>query len=187
MLENLLGTRLKKKLLNILFRFPERSFSISELREMTETSLRQITDAMREFSRAQIVSAAAKKKQRYYRINPHFPLHDEIRDLAGDGEYDGEDQVAKQVLRIPNVRLAILSGIFTLHPQLPLDLLLVGDDINRLRLQKALGEIRKIVGEEVNFAILTTTEYEHRRMMNDRFVRDVLDYPHIILRNTLKY
>ena len=79
-----------------------------------------------------------------------------------------------------------MSGIFTLQPQLPLDLLVVGEDINRARLQRVLADIKKLVGEEINFAVLDAKEYEYRRMMNDRFVRDVLDYPHLILRNTLK-
>lgn len=169
-----------------MFTFPERSFSSAELRQMTDGGIRHITEAMREFVKSQIVNSAAKNKQRYFRINPHFSLFDELRDLVGEAAYEGEDEVAKLLARIPNVKLAILSGIFTLQPQLPLDLLAVGEDINRARLQRVLADIKKLVGEEINFAVLDAKEYEYRRMMNDRFVRDVLDYPHIILRDTLK-
>src|SRR3989338_5805742 len=105
MLENLLNTKLKKKLLNIMFTFPERSFAAAELRQMTDGGIRHITEAMREFVKTQIVNSAAKKKQRYFRINPHFSLFDELRELVGEAGYEGGDEAAKLLADRKSTRL----------------------------------------------------------------------------------
>ncbi len=186
MLENLLNTKLKERLLGIFFAFPKRSFSTSELRIVTGAKNPLLVQALREFTRAQVLNMASRRHTRFFRINPYFRLYDELEDLVAESEEKAEDQVSKILKRIPNLKLAILSGIFTLEPQLPVDLLVVGEGINHLRLQKTLAEIEKLTGQEINYSVMNTEEYEYRQLMNDRFIRDILDYPHLVVFNTLK-
>ena len=186
MLENLLNSKLKKKLLGFFFTFPQRSFSIFELRQLTNSKNPLISKALREFVGAQVISVTSRGQKKYYRINPRFRLYDELLDLLGEDDLDVEDEVVKILKRLPNVKLAILSGIFSFEPHLPVDLLLVGDEINRLRFTDILTQIEKFIGQEVNYSIIPIAEYEYRQMMNDRFIRDILDYPHVIAINTLK-
>lgn len=182
MLENLLNTKLKKTILSILFRYPVRSFSIQEIAHLTGGNKVKARDSLREFWEMGVVSAAAKQKRRYFRINPHFRLFDELRDLVVEEDLEIDDEVIGKIRKLPNLRFAVLSGVFTLEPQLSVDLLLVGKDINKLRMQKLLSEIEKIIGEEINYCILNEDEYEYRQNMSDRFIRDLLDHPHIIIK-----
>lgn len=186
MLENLLNTKLKKRLLALLFAIPTRSFSASELRTITGGTSPTIKQVLKEFEAAELVSTAARRQKKYYRINPYFRLYDEIRDLVVEEDLPGEDEVGRILKKIPHVKLVILSGIFTLQPNLPADIIVVGDGINRLRLQRAILEIEKLTGQEINYSILDQKEFEYRRMMNDRFIRDVLDYPHLVVVGSLK-
>lgn len=187
MLENLLNTKLKKKLLGIFFALPDRSFSVYELKQMTEASSFAIQKTLREFVKMQVMTSAGKAAKRYYRINHRFRLYDELWDLLKGGEYDNaQDEVVKILKRLPNVKLAILSGIFSLEPQISADLLLVGEQINRLRLEQILADIQKWIGQEINFSLMSQEEYEYRQMMNDRFIRDILDHPHLVPINNLK-
>lgn len=186
MLENLLSTKSKKKILSVFFAHPKRSFSLQELRAAAEVSARAAAEAVRELNRAEILSTAAKNRQRIFRVNSRFPLYQELEDLlAADAKRD-YDLVSKILKKLPNVKLAILSGVFSMQPNLPVDLLIVGDHISRIRLGSILKEMEKITGFEVVYAILSAEEYEYRRLMNDRFVRDVLDYPHLVVVNHLK-
>lgn len=186
MLENLLNTKLKKKLLQIFFALPQRGFSAAELKEMSGGRKGQILEALREFLKTQVVDVGTKKQKRFFRINPHFRLYGELEDLMNENGGKVEDLAAKKLKQIPNLKLAILSGVFTLEPQLPVDLLLVGDGISRLKLPRILTEIEKLVGQELNYAVMDPGEYEYRRMMNDRLIRDILDYPHAVVFNSLK-
>jgi hypothetical protein len=186
MLENLLNTKLKKRILAILFRFPQRSFSRNELKELSAGATQPVALALREFARGEVVNMAQRGARKYYRVNPRFPLYGELQDLIAEEGFAVEDQVAKRLKLVPNLRLLVLSGIFTLQPHLPVDVVVVGDYINRLRLQRELAEVERLIGQEVNFAVLGAEEYQYRRMMNDRFIRDVFDYPHVIVLNTFK-
>ena len=69
---------------------------------------------------------------------------------------------------------------------LEVDLLLVGDAIKRPKMLKVIAEIEKTVGEEVNYVVMDSKEYDYRRMMSDRLIRDILDNHHEIVFNTLK-
>ena len=118
MLENILNTKLKKRLLGIFFAFPERSFSLLEIQAMLGTKNGITNRILKDFSAAQLVNSASKKKKRYFKINPHFRLYQEIEDLVSDQEEGLEDHVVSYLKRIPNVRMAVLTGIFTLQPHL---------------------------------------------------------------------
>lgn len=170
----------------MLFAFPRRSFSLSELRSVIGGGSQALKQALKEFEKVHLVNTASKRRKKYYRINPHFWLYDELRDLVSEEDLLTEDEVGRILKKIPHLKLAILSGIFTLAPHLPVDLLLVGEGINRLRLQRILAEIEKLIGQEINYTILDQKEFEYRRMMNDRFIRDILDYPHIVAVGTFK-
>lgn len=186
MLENLLNTKLKQKLLNVFFGFPKRGFSAFELRALTRSANPFLNKTLREFVKAEVIEVIVKGKKRYYRINQHFRLYDELRDLALSPEMEMEDEVCKKLKQIPNLKLIVLSGIFTFQPRHSIDLLMVGEDINRFRLQKIMSEIEKITDEDIKYAVMNAEEYNYRRMMNDRLIRDILDYPHLIVLNTLK-
>lgn len=186
MLESLLNSKLKKKLLSIFFSHPKRSFSAFELGKMAEASPLLVSRALREFHRALLLENASRKQVRYFRVNPRFLLYDELKDLVSEEGHLPEDLVGQKLKKIPNLKFIVLSGIFTLEPKLPVDLLLVGDGVSRLVVQKVLGEIENMVGQEVNYAVIAVAEYEHRRFLRDRLIRDILDYPHIVVVDGLK-
>ncbi|MBI4050854.1 MAG: hypothetical protein HY396_02675 [Candidatus Doudnabacteria bacterium] len=187
MLENLLNSKLKKRLLAIFFGYPARSFTADELRRMTESQTSNVQVALRELIKADVVSLSSRRQKRIFRINSHFRLHDELKDLINDFETQVPgDEVVKILKRFAAAKLVILSGVFTFQPQLPADILIVGEGINSLRLSQIISEIEKIVGQEVNYTVMEPSEYLYRKMMSDRLVRDILDYPHLVLVDHLR-
>lgn len=188
MLESLLNTKLKKAILGILFGQPKRSFSVDELRYLTKGPRRQTMEVVREFVRVELLeTASAKKGRRLYRLNAYFPLFNELRDLVSPGRRQKpDDQITRKLRQIVNIRLAALSGIFTFQPHLPVDMLLVGDGVSGTKLSRVLSEIEEMVGQEVNYTLLSQAEYDSRRFMSDRLIRDVLDNPHLVVFNYLR-
>ena len=186
MLDNLLNSKLKRKLLNIFFYYPHRGFYIQELKVMTKGSGSGLSKALRELARTDAILVAAKRSKRYFRINPHFHMLAELKDLSSENRQDFEDEIGKKLKSLDNLKLVILCGIFTMQTHLNVDLLLVGERINRIKLGKILADIKKLVGQEINYAIMNKQEYEYRKSMSDRLIRDVLDHPHIVVLNNLR-
>lgn len=185
MLENLINSRAKKKILNICFKYPKRSFHINELRAMDAGQKRGILAALKELVRADVIQSAVKKQQRYFRVNPRYKLYDELKDLVSDHRLSSEDEISKLLKRVSGARLAILSGIFTFESHLSADALIVGE-INRKSFYKIISEIEKLAGQEINYTIMDREEYEYRKTMSDRFLRDIFDHNHIVVINNLK-
>lgn len=187
MLDNLVNTKLKRKLLNIFFRFPKRSFYPVELKAMTLAGSGGIAAALRELAREGVIHVAAKRKKRYFSINSYFPFYDELRDaVAPEFKTQADDEVTKKLKRLQDLKLIVLTGIFTMQPHLPVDLLLVGSSsLDRGRLLKVLDGVGDLAGQEINYAVMDVDEFDYRRYLNDRLIRDVLDNPHLVIYNNL--
>ncbi|MBI4050321.1 MAG: hypothetical protein HY398_02630 [Candidatus Doudnabacteria bacterium] len=184
MLESLTNSKAKQRLLNIFFKFPARSFTLGELR--AATGARNLARVLRELARGEALRLATRRGKRFFQINSYFPLYDELQDLVAGEKPEPRDQVSQLLRRIDRIRLAVLSGIFTGEPHLPVDLLLVGDDLRRSRIAKIIAEIEKLIGQEINYVIMDPEEYDFRRTMSDRLVRDVIDNRHVVVFNSLK-
>ena len=141
---------------------------------------------VKELLGAEVLALTYRKRSRLLRVNSRFPLYQELDDLVGK-EFGGElDAVSKLLKKLPNAKLIILTGMFSFQPHLPTDILIVGRQIGKIRLQNLLAEIEKLTDQEVCYTLMDDNEYEYRRMMNDRFVRDILDNSHVVVLNTFR-
>ena len=59
-----------------------------------------------------------------------------------------------------------------------MDLLLVGDSMKETKLDKVLKSIEAEIGKEIVYAVFKTDDFMYRLGMYDRFIRDILEYPH---------
>ncbi len=56
--------------------------------------------------------------------------------------------------------------------------MIVGDNLRRSYIQKAVSVLESELGKEVAYAIFDTADFKYRVSMYDKLIRDVLDYPH---------
>ncbi len=80
----------------------------------------------------------------------------------------------------------ILSGLFVGDPSRPADLVVAGDRINERRLEQAIRALEPQLGREIRYATFSTPEFLYRLTIQDRLVRETLDYPHLVLLDTGK-
>jgi DNA-binding transcriptional ArsR family regulator len=77
----------------------------------------------------------------------------------------------------------VLSGVFIGDLKRPADLLLVADSVNEKRLEKVLRGFEPKYGREIRYTVFSTPEFRYRMTINDKLLRDTLDYPHRLLLN----
>ena len=87
------------------------------------------------------------------------------------------------VRRLGNIKLLVLSGVFTADDASRVDLLIVGDKINQRKFNNFLKDLEAEVGKELNCAVMTSKEFNYRYDMYDRFVRDLLTGKNEVLIN----
>ena len=76
------------------------------------------------------------------------------------------------------VKLAVLAGVFLNHENSRTDLLIVGDDITKRKLDRFLLYIESELGRSIQYTLMDMDEFKYRMGMYDRFLRDILEYPH---------
>lgn len=81
----------------------------------------------------------------------------------------------------------VLSGVFLdePHTQSRADIVVVGDNLKRTAIESAIRSIEKQIGRELTYSVLTTKDFKYRVDMRDKFIRDVLDFPHKKIINKL--
>ncbi len=124
---------------------------------------------------------AKKKKVQGWCLDSDFPYLYPLRLLLMSSDVVNRKETIKKFQKSGKIKLIILSGIFLKEENGRIDMLIVGDDINRKSIYTALKNIESEVGKELSYAIMDTKEFNYRLGMYDKFVRDILDYPHEIL------
>jgi len=184
MLAQLLSSKPKSKLINLLLSHPKRSFSAIELRITTGISTQFLKKTVRDLIKMGFLLVFEKNKRRYYQVNRHFALYPELLNMLKKNKYSPEDILAKSALRVGECKLIALTGVFAGKPRIETDILFVGR-ISPRKLATFLKMAEKFAEQEVNYTVFTNSEFEYRQIMNDRFIKNILENdPTIVIDKT---
>jgi hypothetical protein len=194
-LDNLFGSRVRVKLLKLLYRQHPTTFTMNELAlRIQEPSFiaRRELNVLREIGlvrRVRLPKALARDRERYG-LNAEFDLYPELRDLVLKPSPAETDHLVNRINALGRVKLAVVAGIFVSQPddttyETPADLFIVGDDVDRGKLKRFLKTLESEVGTEIRFGIMEKDEFKYRYEMFDRFLRVLLEGPHRKIINRL--
>lgn len=180
MLAQLLSSKPKTQLVNLFLAHPQRSFSYTELRVASECSPQILKQTVKELSKAGFLVVSEKNKIKYYQMNRHFALYPELVNLLRKVKKLPEDILAKNAMRVGDCKLILLTGVFVGKPRIETDCLFVGK-LSPARLNKFLLLAEKFAEQEVNFTVFTPQEFEYRKIMSDRFLKNILENSPVVV------
>lgn len=183
-LERLFGSRTRAKLLALFTGGLKRPYFVRELSRLTSERVNSIRREVENLRRIGLLSSHARQGKKYYVVNPRFPLLEELTKLAAKSGKSAEDRLFEGIRKVGTVRIVLLTGFFTQAKRAPTDLLIVGEVREPALRQFVLG-IEEELGREINFTVMSLTEYEYRRNMNDAFLKEVENSHPVELINTL--
>jgi hypothetical protein len=132
-----------------------------------------------EYIEIKVKNKKSKKKRIHgWRLNDSFPLMLGLKSFILDTAPLSRDQLLKKLQKAGRIKLVILSGFFREGGPSRVDILLVGDSIRKGILERAIRDIESEVGKELTYAAFKTDDFIYRLEMYDKFIRDILDYPH---------
>ena len=125
--------------------------------------------------------AAGNQKEKSWTMNMEFrhalPLSKFVHEIS-PVHYS---TVVTSLKRGGKIAAVILSGAFVGDATRPADLVVAADAINEGRLDAAVRALEREFGREIRYAVFTTPEFRYRMTIQDRLIRDTLDYPHLVL------
>ncbi len=185
-LDKLFGSSLRLKIIRLFMLHPEEFFNNKEVAKRVRSSA---AAARREITLLKnidfIVFEKQKKKTRGAKLNPFFPFLNGLKGLVLDSFSVSREEIIRKIKKLGRIKLIIISGIFLQNKGSRLDLLVVGDGVKKGVMEKVLKWLEAEIGKELNYAFLGEKEFLYRLEMYDKFIRDILDYPHEKLLNNL--
>src|SRR3989344_3338519 len=194
-LEKLFGSSARVKMIRLFLSNPENTFSLEDVSRRAkaptpiakrEISLFKAIGLIKQ--KDEIIDQPVrlkdgtikikKKKFNGYFLNALFPFVHALRNLVLNAAPVDKEAMIKEINTIGRIKLVVFSGIFTNHENSRVDLLLVGDSMKETKLDKVLKNIEADIGKEIVYAVFKTDDFMYRLGMYDRFIRDILEYPH---------
>ncbi len=159
---------------------PKRAFSIFEVAKRLKLAHLKASHALNKLVSRNILKAFAKRGKKYYIINLRYHLYPQLEESFKKNKVKYKDELFEAVKNLGKVKAAFLSGIFTGYSGLPVDVLIVGR-VNLKKLDTFLKSAKKLMGQEINYSVMTAQEFQQRRNTFDKFIKDIFDYRHLVV------
>lgn len=185
MLEDLLDSTPESTALAFMLLAPPRAFSAMELSARLGVKDQAFAKIMASLLQHAYIKQFSKGGVKYFIINSKNTIFPEIRAALVKGRQLYEDELFLALKKLPGITAAFLSGLFVGKTELPVDMLLVGN-VKRELLDTFIGQCQKMMQQELNYSIMTEQEFLERRNTFDRFIKDIFDYPHLVVINKIK-
>ena len=198
MLEKIMGSSARVKLMRLFLFHPSEVFDGKMLADRARVRVATVRKEMRGLEKAGFVKkkkfkkeSTAKNSSRLIKtsgwiLNSDFPLISQMRALLIDGRLIDHDDLAKRLRAGGSLKLILIAGALMHDDERDIDMLLIGNRINKAHLSKEIKNIEAEIGRELRYALFSVEEFEYRVSMYDKLVRDVFDYPHRVLVNNLE-
>ncbi|MDP3726324.1 MAG: hypothetical protein Q8R36_03960, partial [bacterium] len=131
-----------------------------------------------------------KRRRAGWILNKQFVFIEPLRNILLNSDSFQKETIVDRFKNIGRLKLLIVSGIFVDEMERTdtrgrVDILLVGDHFKQRIIHASLRSFESEIGRELQYAVMKTDDFLYRRGIYDKFIRDVLDYPHEILVNKL--
>jgi len=201
-LEKLFGSSARVKIIRLFLLNPETLFGLREISRRAGVSSSLLRREISVLKNINFVSRKQekideliklkngklknkKKKIEGLKLNPLFPFFQPLKNLLVNSCPVDKEKLVKKLNSFGKIKLIILAGVFTQCENSRADLVLVGDAIRRNALDRFLKRVESETGKELVYAVFNTTEFLYRFGMYDKFIRDIIDYPHEKILNKL--
>ena len=119
-----------------------------------------------------------KKRVQGWFLNPEFPYIREMKALLIEGDFFKHEELVKRFRPAGKIQLLVVSGVFIQQSDRRLEVLTVGDNINKQYAKKAVSVLESALGKELSYAVFDSADFKYRVSMYDKLIRDMFEYPH---------
>ena len=206
-LAELFGSQTLVKVIRLFYLNPEEVFNVREVSKKIRSPLVSVRHELRTLEKTGFIkegrkqtdfaggkSRKLKKKRIVYgwTLNRAFALFRPLKNIVLNTAPIPRDVILARLKKSGRLTLVVLSGIFidqetdTENDDVSrIDILVVGDGIKKPILDKIARSFEAQLGKELNYSMLSSKEFLYRLGMRDKFIRDILDYPHEKILNKL--
>jgi len=179
-----LFTRTRRRVLGLLFGYPERSFYANEIVRLAGVGTGSVQRELASLRGAGLLTVTRIGNQKHYQANPDCPFFPEIHSLVV--KTYGTLSTLRAALNSLDgrIELAFLYGPAAdelAPPGAELDLLVVSDALHRKDMEATIEEAGRRIGRTIRLVLLRRERFEAMRAAGDARLTGVLEQPRIML------
>ena len=122
-----------------------------------------------------------KRKTLGWMLNEKYPHLEPLERFLRDSLTVSEKEVKKRLRGAGTVKMLVFAGILIGEAEGAVDIMLIGDRLKENSVKQFVRVLEAEAGKELRYMVLTTDDYLYRRRVRDKFVRDVMDFPHHLI------
>lgn len=188
-LEKLFGGTAKVRMMRLFLFNPEVIFPIPKIAKRIKAKQGDVRKELTVFEKIGLVKKRAttygKRKTQGYILDASFPYLDMLDKFLISARPFTDKEMIRKFSRTGKIKLIVLAGVFLKDHDSRIDILIVGDQLKVKSLQNVILSIEADMGKELNFATFETQDFKYRMSVFDKLVRDVFDYPHIVIHDKI--
>lgn len=191
MIDKLFGSKTRVKLLHLFMNHPGQSFYVREITRLIDEQINSVRRELSNMLEVGIITSDTADNKLYYQVNQRYEFYTALRAIfAGEAiaaessatttSAGANEQEAAIIRAIPNLRLAIFSGMLVKGSTASVDILLVGP-VSAQKVKTAMTMIEKLEGRELNYSVLSYDEFYYRLSVRDKFITEILAAKHSVV------
>ncbi len=184
MLEALISSKTRVKLLTLFLLNPGNEYDIREIGRTTGENINAVRRELANLESFGLISGQKKGNQQYYTVNTGHFLYAELQKIVLKTE--GVAGIIKEALVREKITCMFIYGSFakgTAGAKSDIDLFIVGN-MDENRLIPLIHSCEKATGREINYTLMTSGELEKRKKGRDPFVTNVMREEKILISGT---
>ncbi len=185
MLEAIISSKTRVKLLTLFVLSPEREYYVREIVRMTEENINAVRRELANLESFGLISGIKKGNLQYYTVNRDFFLYEDLQRILLKTE--GVAQVIKeQITNLKTIDCMFIYGSFATGKagaKSDIDLFIVGD-LDENQLIPLIHESERAINREINYTLMHRDEMRKRKRTGDPFVKNVMQEPKIMIIGT---
>lgn len=165
-----LKSKITCAVLGDLFLHRHRSFYVNECARRLGLDSGNLTRKLKELETAGLLRSEARGKERYYSLNPSFPLLEEYRKIVLK-TIGIEAQIRSALKDVSGIQRSFLFGSYAagrMDEASDVDLVVIGNH-RTLDLQRKIASVQKKLSREINLISISPKEYEKKKKSHPFF------------------
>jgi len=177
-LENLFGSKERARLLRFFIQNPDNSYAFSEIAKRNMLRGPKVKREIDNLFKMKFILRKTVKGKPAYHLNQEFEFYPELKSLIAKSNVSPHCQSLSKVPKIGNIKLTVVSGAFINYQKSKADMIIVGNEISKAKLNRLMEGLEAEIGKEINFVLMNMEEFKYRLNMLDKFVLEFLEGPH---------
>jgi predicted nucleotidyltransferase len=182
MLEAIIPSKTRVRLLTLFLLNPGREYYIREISRMTNENTNAVRRELANLASFGLLFGQRKGHQQYYTVNRDFFLYEDLQKLVLKTEGVGR-VIRENLAALGTIECMFLYGSFAAGKAgaaSDIDLFIIGD-VDEGRLIPLVHQSEQALRREINYTLMQPGEFRKRRKAGDPFVKNVMNEDRIVI------